>query len=336
MPWFLRFFAFLIATFLSVTAFSSAWADEQDGYPIVIKHALGTTTITKKPERIATVAWANHEVPLALGVVPVGFARANFGDDDGDGVLPWVAAKLKELGAETPVLFDEGDGIDFEAVAATKPDVILAAYSGLSQSDYDTLSQIAPVVAYPSAPWATDWREMIRLNSTGMGMAKEGEALIAKIEAEIAQTVSGHPELKGKSAMFVTHLDPTDLSTVNFYTTNDTRVRFFADLGLKSPKSVVDASSSGLFAGSISAEKIDAFDDVDIVVTYGSRLLLTAMKLNPLVTKMPAVDNDAVVLLGRDPVGTAANPTPLSISWVLKDYVALLAEAARKSDKSQK
>jgi iron complex transport system substrate-binding protein len=36
-------------------------------------------------------------------------------------------------------------------------------------------------------------------------------------------------------------------------------------------------------------------------------------------------------MLGRNPVGTAANPTPLSISWVLKDYVDLLAEAARKS-----
>ena len=30
------------------------------------------------------------------------------------------------MGAETPVLFDETDGIDFEAVADTDPDVILA------------------------------------------------------------------------------------------------------------------------------------------------------------------------------------------------------------------
>ena len=36
-------------------------------------------------------------------------------------------------------------------------------------------------------------------------------------------------------------------------------------------------------------------------------------------------------MLGYNPLGTAANPTPLSISWVLKDYVALLAEAAAKS-----
>src|SRR5690606_34144534 len=141
----------------------------------------------------------------------VGFARANFGDDNGDGLLPWVEEKLTELGAEAPVLFDEGDGIDFEAVAATSPDVILAAYSGLSQADYDTLSQIAPVVAYPASPWSTDWREMIRLNSAGLAMQAEGEALIARLEEEIAKSVAGHPELKGRTAMFVTHLNAFDL-----------------------------------------------------------------------------------------------------------------------------
>lgn len=309
----------------------SAVAAENASYPLTIKHAFGTTTIEKKPERVATVAWANHEVPLALGIVPVGMARANFGDDDGDGILPWVAAKLKELKAEPPVLFDEGDGIDFEAVAATRPDVILAAYSGLSQTDYDTLSEIAPVIAYPQAPWSTDWRETIRLNSAGLGMAAEGEALIAGIEADIAGTLAGHPELKGKSAMFITHLSSWDLSTVNFYTTNDTRVKFFADLGLASPKSVVQASQSGKFSGSVSAEEIDAFDDVDILVTYGDSMLFDALKTNALMLHMPAVSRESIVMLGNNAVGTGANPTPLSIRWVLKDYVTLLSEAAKKS-----
>lgn len=287
--------------------------------------------IEKKPVRIASVAWANHEVALALGVVPVGMAAANFGDDDGDGVLPWVTERLKQLGAETPVLFDEGDGIDFEAVAATNPDLILAAYSGLSESDYQTLSQIAPVVAYPDAAWSTDWRQMIRLNSTAMGLASQGDALINKIESEITETLAAFPQLKAKSALFVTHLDAGDLSTIHFYTTNDTRVKFFQDLGLVSPKSVIAASEPGQFSGSISSERVDLFDDVDMIVTYGGQSLSAALKSNPLLSKLPVVKNDALVMLGRDPLGTAANPTPLSIPFVLKDYVALLAGAADKS-----
>lgn len=320
----------LAALLLNMTASQTA-ADEVARFPLEIKHALGTTTIAEKPRRVATVAWANHEVPLALGIVPVGMAAANFGDDDGDGLLPWVSERLKELNGKPPRLFDEGDGIDFEAVAETQPDIILAAYSGLNQSDYATLSQIAPVVGYPQAPWSTDWRETIRFDSKGLGMAVEGEQLIADIEKKIAAEVAKYPELKGKSAMFVTHLDATDLSIVNFYTAQDARVRFFKDLGLSMPKSVVQASSNGSFAGSISAEQIDMFEDVDIVVTYGNQQLVEAMKANPLLARMPAVKNDAIVTLGRDPVGTAANPTPLSITWVLPAYVAKLAEAARKT-----
>lgn len=324
----LRPLAALLAWLLAAGAVQA----QEAAFPVTIPHAFGTITITEKPQRVATVNSGNHEVPLALGVVPVGMAAANYGDDDGDGVLPWVAQRLEELGAETPALFDEGDGIDFEAVAASQPDVILAAYSGLTQADYDTLSQIAPVVAYPDSAWTTEWRQMIRMNSAGMGMAAEGEALIDRMEAQIADTLARHPQLQGKTAMFVTHLDSTNLSVVNFYSANDTRVKFFADLGLSMPRSVIDATQPGQFFGSVSAERIDAFDDVDIVVTYGGDPLLQAMKADPLMAHMPAVANEAIVLLGNDPLGNAANPTPLSLPWVLDDYAALLAEAARKAE----
>jgi iron complex transport system substrate-binding protein len=316
------------------SASSSAPTEETsaggDWTPVTIEHALGTTTIEEKPERVATVNWANHEVPLALGVVPVGMAAANFGDDDGDGVLPWVDEKLEELGAETPVLFDETDGIDFEAVADTQPDVILAAYSGLTQEDYDTLSEIAPVVAYPETAWGTPWREMIELNSQALGLAEEGEQLITDLEQEITDTVAEHPQVQDTSAMFLTHVDSTDLSEVSFYTTHDTRAMFFEDLGLTTPDSVAEASAAtDQFSLTQSAEQADAFNDVDVIVTYGGDELVAALKDDPLLSQMPAVANDAVVNLpGDNPIGTAANPTPLSISWVLEDYLSLLETAA--------
>ncbi|WP_148253421.1 iron-siderophore ABC transporter substrate-binding protein [Aidingimonas lacisalsi] len=330
MEWF-RISQAVCAALLVACSLGAAQAGTQQ-YPIEIHHAFGTTVIPEEPERVATVAWANHEVPLALGIVPVGFAAANFGDDDGNGLLPWVEARLEELGAESPKLFDEGDGIDFEAVAASAPDVILAAYSGLSRSDYDTLSKIAPVVAYPEAPWATGWRDMIRLDSAGMGMAEEGEALIARIEAQIAATAAAHPELAGKTAMFVTHLDPTDLSRVSFYTDNDARVRFFHDLGLASPRFVKEVSTEGKFAGEISAERIDELADVDILVTYGGQPLVDRLSAHPLTSRLPAVEHGSLVMLDNSPLGTAANPTPMSIPWILDDYADLLSHAARKSE----
>lgn len=324
----------IISAFIFIS-FCNSWAAEDTQFPITIEHAFGSSVIMQKPKRVATVAWANHEVPLALGIVPVGFAAATFGDDNGDGILPWVADRLSELNAKTPVLFDEGDGIDFEAVAATQPDVILAAYSGLSQSDYDTLSMIAPVVAFPNKPWSTNWRSMIRINSAGLGMSNEGETLIAHIGTQIAERVAQYPELKGKSAMFITHLDPTDLSVIRFYSANDARVSFFDDLGLQSPQSVKNISRDGQYSGESSIEQIDEFNDVDIFVTYGNKQLLTPLTTNPLMSKMRAIRSGAIVMLGNSQIATAANPTPLSISWVLDDYLDALAAAARKAESTQ-
>lgn len=317
---------------LALAAASIAGPARAETWPVTVEHAFGTTVIPQKPERIAAVSWSNQEVPLALGVVPVGFAAANFGDDNGNGVLPWVEERLAELGAETPVLFDEGDGIDFEAVAATKPDLILAAYSGLSAADYETLSRIAPVIAYPEAPWSTGWRDTILLNAKGMGMEAEGRALVAELEAKIAETRARHPELEGRSAMFVTHLSAMNLSRIGFYTDNDTRVQFFHDLGLVSPPLVVEAAAGGLFAGEISAERIDDLADVDLFVTYGGGNLLASLSADLLTSRLPAVSRGSIVMLGNDPMGTAANPTPLSLLWVLEDYATLLSEAVKKAD----
>lgn len=42
---------------------SASTADTQSAFPVTIKHAFGETTITKTPQRIASIGWANHEVP---------------------------------------------------------------------------------------------------------------------------------------------------------------------------------------------------------------------------------------------------------------------------------
>ncbi|MFT6088515.1 iron-siderophore ABC transporter substrate-binding protein [Sulfitobacter sp.] len=313
---------------ISVALWATSAAAQE--FPVTIDHAFGQTTIEVRPTRVATVGWANHEVPLALGIVPVGFARASWGDDDGDGVLPWVTEKLGELGAQTPVLFDEGDGIDFEAVASTNPDVILAAYSGISQSDYDTLSRIAPVVAYPDGAWTTTWREMIRQNAAGLGMKAEGEAMVTQIEERIANALKDYPQLAGKTGMFVTHLDIRDLSTIGFYAAADQRVQFLEDLGMATPRAVREVSEAGKYSGRVSAERIDLFNDVDVVVTYGDTARLTELVKNPLIARFPAIARGSVILLANDPMGTAANPTPLSIDYVLDDYLTRLADAVAR------
>ena len=303
-------------------------------YPITIKHALGETVIEKKPERVATVAWGNHEVPLALGIVPVGMSKAAWGDDDDDGVLPWVEDRLGELHAKTPVLFDEADGIDFEAVADTQPDVILAAYSGLTQEEYDKLSKIAPTVAYPDVPWATSLEDTIRLDSEALGMAEQGDELIAELDSEIKADFAAHPSLAGKKILF-SYIDPKDTSQVGFYTTHDTRPGFLADLGSPVPSVVEEYSAKGPeFYQTVSAEDTEAFADVDVFVTYGNTdgSTLAALQKDPLLSKIPAIEKGAVaVLADSTPLAASANPSPLSIDATLDDYFQVLSDAADKA-----
>ena len=305
-------------------------AGSASAFPVTIEHAWGETTIESKPERVAAVAWANHEVPLALGVVPVGMAEVSWGDDDGDGVLPWVEDKLAELDAETPTLFDETDGIDFEAVAATQPDVILASYSGITEEEYDTLSKIAPTIAYPDVAWGTSVQDMVRMNSEALGLADEGEQLVEDLDAKTAESLAEHPELAGKSIMF-TYIDPTNLSQVGFYTTHDTRPGFLADVGMTMPQLVVDASAeTEEFYVTRSAEELDAFQDVDIFVTYGDAdgELLDTITTDPVLSQIPAVKAGHVAILeDSTPLAASANPSPLSIEWGIDDYLGLLADA---------
>ena len=132
-------------------------------------------------------------------------AKATWGDDDDDGVLPWVKDQLEELDAETPVLFDETEGIDFEAVADTEPDVILAAYSGLTKEEYDTLSKIAPVVAFPELAWGTTMWEMIERNSAALGLAAEGE----KLDRRTSRSRSPRPSREPRSSRARARCSPT-------------------------------------------------------------------------------------------------------------------------------
>ncbi|WP_411344489.1 iron-siderophore ABC transporter substrate-binding protein [Paenibacillus sp. WLX1005] len=315
------------------TSETAATATDDVQYPITIKHALGTTVIEKKPERVATVQWANQDVALALGVVPVGFSAANFGVQDDSGILPWTAQKLKELGATNPNVFQDTDGLDFEAISDSKPDVILAAYSGITQEDYDLLSQIAPVVAYPTAPWATTWREQVTLNATGMGMAKEGEQLINDTEALINDKVSAYPQIKGKKVVWV-NFSADDLSKLHIYTPVDSRVSFLYELGMEYPESVTkqitDPTSYSL---NLSAENAEALNDADLIVGYGDDKLYQAVKADPLLGKIPAIQRGSVAFISSDtPLVAAGTPNPLSISYTIDEYLKLIGDALDKNN----
>ena len=296
-------------------------------YPITIKHAYGETVIESEPKNVATISWGNHDVPLALGTVPVGVSKANYGKSDENGLLPWTAEKYKELGVEKPVVYDDIDGLDFEAISDSNPDVILAAYSGITQEEYDLLSQIAPVVAYPKNAWQTLWREQITMDATAMGKQAEGEKLVEELDALIKEKTANYTDLKGKTAVFC-YFNPADLGKFYIYLPTDPRAAYLTDLGLSFPESISKLGSDS-FSIEVSAENIDVLKDADILVAYGNDDLLKALQSDALLGTVPAVKNGAVALIEDGSVLSAScTPSALSIPATIDEYLEILGAAA--------
>ena len=324
-------------TLLAACGRSKSASSTTSGKTISIKHVYGTTEVPADATKVATVAWANQDVLLALGIMPLGFSKQTWGVTDGSGMLPWTKEKVDELtanGAAQPKLFDDDGGVKInpQAVNATKPEVILAVYSGMSKEEYETLSKIAPTVAYPKVAWGTPWRETIAINATAVGKKTEGDTLVADLEKQVADAVAKHPQIKGKAAAFC-YTAEGDATKFGYYTTADPRTAFLPDLGMKVPASVEKTSkeNASAFNVDISTENADSLNDFDLIVMYGTESDLAAMQANSLLSQVRAIKNGAVAFVGNsDAMAASTNPGPLSIPWGIEKYVGLIATAAGK------
>ncbi|OCN05061.1 hypothetical protein A4S06_01355 [Erysipelotrichaceae bacterium MTC7] len=322
---------FIIAGCSTDNAKSNDESNSEGTWPVVVQHAFGETTIEKKPERVVSIQWENQDVALALGVAPVAMSAPAYGLQDGQAMRPWTQEAYDKLGVE-PIIFDDGDGLDFEAIADANPDVIIAAYAGFSKEDYELLSQIAPTIAYEDTPWMITWQSQILQDSKGLGLAKEGEALVKDLESQIADEVAKYDALEGKSAVF-TWFNPEDTSSFFVYGTGETRASYLQDFGLTLPTEVKKLTDdSDVFYATVSAEQAEILNDADILVIYGNKDVLEVLQNDPLLGKIPAIANGSVVVLDDSSDFATANTTPtaLSIPYTMKDYVKLLGEAAKK------
>ena len=301
-----------------------------DTFPVTITHAFGETTVPAEPTRVVTVSWANQDTVIALGVAPVAQPFASYGGD-AEGWLPWTKTGFEALGAaQTPTLLSEDDGLPFEDIAAADPDVIVATYSGLTQEDYDTLTGIAPTIAYPEVAWNTDWKTQLELTGKALGRSAKAAEVTASVEKSITDAVAAAPELAGTSFAYL-WFSSADPSTVTYYTTHDARVRFVESLGLVSAPKIVELSGKdSAFFGTISAELADTID-ADVVLAYvDDEAHLEAVKKDPLLSTIPAVKNGAIVPL-FDPtfILSTSAPSALSVPWAIAEYVPPLVDAAK-------
>ena len=294
-------------------------------FPVTITHAYGDTVIPEQPERVVTWGWGTTDAAIALGVTPVAMPFQAYAGD-AEGVLPWIREALEEKGEPVPtVLPDTGEDVPFEDIAAADPDVILAHYSGLTEEQYATLSEIAPVVAFPDEPWSTPWREVITITGEALGLSAEADDVLTGIEDAIAAAAADHPEFAGVSLAAVWD----SAATFYVYADEDPRVEFMLDLGFTNPAAVdeLDTDESPFYF-TLSHERLSEITS-DVLVGYGTTQEEVDSFLDAGYSQaMPQVQSGAIAqIVGAEFISSVSPPSALSLTWGLDETVAQLAAA---------
>lgn len=300
-------------------------------FPVTLEHAFGETTIDAEPSRVVALGWSSADAAIALGVVPVAIPFHSYGGDD-NGVLPWIAEALEKVGEKTPVVLPESEEPPYEDIAEANPDVILATYSGITEAQYDLLTEIAPVVAYPGEAWSTPWRDVITTTGTALGKSAEATTVLADIDSEIADAAAAHPEFAGKTIA----LTSDSGGTFYVYKKEDPRVAFTLDLGFENATSVDElANGDSTFFYTLSYEQLDKLSS-DVLVNFAATTEESDTFLaSGYAQALTQVQRSAVASpVGEAFISSVSPPTALSLTWGLDDYVALLATAAEAADEA--
>lgn len=308
------------------TAESAPDDDAPAAFPVTIAHRHGATTIDRRPERVVTVGLTDQDALLAVGVAPVGTTEW-FGDHPG-AIWPWATDELAAIdGATTPAIVGRPGTIDYEAIAALAPDLILAVYGGLTETEYSTLSELAPTVAQPDAwpDFGVPWQEQTRTIGAAVGRTAEAEAAVESTEAAFARARDAHPEFEGRTGLVVV----PGTERLSVYAAADPRGRLLGELGFRGVDGVEELADDGIIAD-VSIERVDLVDvDVLVMIVNDVERDRERVRAEPLFRSLRvAAEGRDVYVANLDPVGGATSfVTVSSLPFLLDELVPRLAAA---------
>jgi len=293
-------------------------------FPVSIPHKFGTTELASAPQRVITLGYSEQDPVLALGVVPIA-VREWFGEKP-YAVWPWAEAAL---GAGQPQVLSMPFGeLDFEAITALAPDLIVATHSGITEQEYETLVRIAPTLAQPAEypDFGVSWEEQTRLIARALGREAVAEDAIAGVESAITAAAASHPAFAGATAAWAIPAGDGQYWVVG---PNTPPMRFLAALGFRMPEALA-AVVGEQDSVQISGEQVDLLDaDVLIVQAYSEEGRL-AMETDPLVSQLRAVAEGRIVFFTSldDPgYGALSFSTVLSLPFAVETLIPRLAGA---------
>ncbi len=276
-------------------------------YPLTISTKFGDTVIPATPQRVASLDFSGADDLLALGVQPVA-VRYWYGTFGGP-LWPWAADRL----TGTPEIL-RGD-IDYEAVAASDPDVIIGLWSGMTADDYAQLSRIAPVVAVPAGvgDFALPWDQRALIAGRAVGKEVVAQELVDATQTRLADIKVAHPDWNGLTAT----VGYAFSGTPGAYTAADIRARLLAQMGFTTPQAITQAQTGAdAFAVTLGEESLQILD-ADLLVWLapdGDFSQIDALVTRPFLS---AAQNGHEILAGELLAGALSHASLLSLPYAL-------------------
>ncbi len=237
-------------------------------FPVTIEHRYGTATIPAEPQRVVALGLTDVDAILALGVKPVGFIDW-YGPypkaDIRNGLWPWSHTAVGD--AKPTVMPRNDDKFNFESIAALRPDLLVAQYTGMTEEEYQTASRIAPTVAqgkdFPDfeAPWD------VTTGIIGRALGREARAaeLVTGVKERFAAARRANPQFAGRTAMLVDFFE----GTVFARGPKEPHGKVLAELGFGYPAEVAKLIPTDKVLAELSLEQLDLFDTADVVIVGG-------------------------------------------------------------------
>lgn len=295
-----------------------------DAFPVTVEHAYGETTIPEQPARVVSVGYTEQDTLWALGVKPVGVTDW-YGDYD-FASWPWAD---DARGDSEPEVLTTSDGLDFEAIALLEPDLIIGTNAGMTEEDFDRLSEIAPTVAHSGefSMYFEPWDVQTLQIGKAVGLEDEAQELVDDIETRFADAAAAHPEFAGKPAVFLQNAiyDGSAIAYQDGLSTD-----FLTALGFSIPSDIdayapADASGGQAY---IPVENLDVLNAADVLI-WGTEKEddVTALEGEAFVTALRAMQSGSVVYTDGVTAGAIYFTSPLSLPYVLDSLVPALSDA---------
>ncbi len=269
------------------TASGSA-SEAPAAFPVTVKHRFGETTITAAPQKVLALGQTDCDPLIALGVTPI--AIGSFLDDWYDPVFPWNESGFPGGKVEQVRFYD----LEFEKIAALQPDLITMVSGGISKKDYQTLSEIAPVVGPPDGyqDSAVPYGPHTMLIGQAVGKEAEARAAVEALDAQFQQIRDDHPDWQGLTAVHA------EAYTGAYYVLGEQapRTTFLTSVGFTMPTELGKIVGTD-YSKEISAEELDLVGDVDLVVWCTDEGAIPDVQKNPVVQRLASVQDGRAIWL---------------------------------------